>query len=68
MAMRDKRKLVEQHNTVKSKNMIHSRTNVELGIYKEGNLAVIGGTVNMGNQAFIVAAWKMVTLENGLLA
>lgn len=68
MAMRDRRKLVEQHNTVEKQKHDSFKPNVELGMYKEGNLAVIGGTVNMRNQSFVVAAWKMVTLENGLLA
>lgn len=31
------------------------------------DLAVIGGAVNMGKQAFVVAARKMVALQNGLL-
>lgn len=38
-----------------------------MSLWEQEDLAIIGGAVNMGKQAFIVAAWKMVTLQNCLL-
>lgn len=44
---------------------------IQENIPKEGiggeNLTVIGSTVDLGRQAFVLAARKMVALENGLL-